>query len=184
MDILNGTTAGLTGFRDQTGATFPLALNGSSATGGNVSTLYGPRDNYVVISKQGYVRYHAALVWPYGGRYHRDEIRGAVDSLVSNTTAVPPTRTELRLAAAPNPFRAHAEITLSLAAPVAHARVAIYDVAGRKVARLHDGSLAIGETPFEWDGRDASGALAPAGLFLVSAELDGRRIEARLVRLP
>ncbi len=183
-DVLNGTSPQLATFRDETGLTFPLLLNAGTATGGNIATLYGGREDYVVINKHQIVRYHAALNWPYGDRYHVDEIRSAIDSLVSNTTAVPPARTELRLAASPNPFRARVEISLVLAAPVARAHVAIFDVTGREVVTLHDGSLATGETPFEWNGRDASGSLAAAGVFLVSAELDGRRLGARLVRLP
>src|SRR5678816_632360 len=88
-DVLNGTTAQLSSFRDIIGATFPLLLNAATASGGNIQNLYGGRDDYVVISKQGLVRYHASLNWPFGGRYRRDEIRGAVDTLVtSNVGAV------------------------------------------------------------------------------------------------
>lgn len=181
---MNGSSSGLTTFRDIVGATFPLLLNAGTASGGNISTLYGGRDDYVVISKQGIVRYHASLIWPYGGRYRRDEIRGAVDSLVSPTVSVGPAATELALTAGPNPFRAGAAITLSLPRPVTHARLAVYDVTGREVALLHEGSLAAGTTPFDWDGRDAGGHACAAGVFLVSATLDGRRLERRLVRLP
>ena len=82
----------LTNFKNSTGATFPLLLQGSSSTGGNVTTLYGGPsppaavyDNYVVINKQGIIRYHAMTTWPHGNRYHLNEIRGAVDSLVAPT---------------------------------------------------------------------------------------------------
>jgi len=183
-DVLDGSSAQLTNFRDITGVSFPLLLNAATSAGGNIATLYGGRDDYVVISKQQIVRYHASLNWPFGDRYHLDELRGAIDTLVSNTTAVPPARTELRLAASPNPFHGRVEISLTLGAPVAHAHIAIFDVTGREVVTLHDGSLAPGETPFQWDGRDAAGAVANAGVFLVSAELDGRRLGARLARLP
>ena len=183
-DDMNGTSAQLATFRDIIGATFPLLLDAATASGGNIKTLYGDRDDYVVISKQGIVRYHASLVWPFGSRYHRDEIRGAVDSLVSPTVSVIPARTELRLAAAPNPFRDEVSLTLALATPAARARLVVVDVAGREVARLYDGALGAGEAPFTWDGRDASGARCPAGVFMVSTDLDGRRLQRRLVRLP
>ena len=183
-DIYNGNTAAVTNFRDITGATFPLLMNAASSIGGDIETLYGPRDDFVVISKQGIVRYHAALKWPIGAGYHSDEIRGAVDSLVSPTVSVFPGQTDLSLSAGPNPFRSGAAITLSLPRPVTRARLAIYDVTGREVALLHEGSLAAGQTPFDWNGRDAAGGACPAGVFLVSATLDGRRLERRLVRLP
>jgi hypothetical protein len=180
-DVEDGTTSALSTFRDIVGATFPLLLNAGLSTGGNIATLYGGRDDYVVISKQGIVRYHASLNWLYGGRYRRDEIRGAVDSLVTPTVSVTSVPFELALSAGPNPFRGAAAITLSLPRPVAHARLAVYDVTGREVALLYEGPLAAGQTPFEWNTR---GAACPAGVFLVSATLDGRRLERRLVRLP
>src|SRR5678815_4685516 len=49
-DVLNGTTAQLSSFRDIIGATFPLLLNAATASGGNIQNLYGGRDDYVVIS--------------------------------------------------------------------------------------------------------------------------------------
>jgi len=70
VDEWNGTAAQLRSFKSQTGVTFPLLLNGASATGGNFATLYGTYDNYVVVNKQGIVRYHAALAWPLVNRYH------------------------------------------------------------------------------------------------------------------
>ena len=183
-DVLNGSGSALATFRDVIGATFPLLLNAATSSGGNISTLYGGRDDYVVISKQGIVRYHASLIWPLGGRYRRDEIRGAVDTLVTPTASVFPVSPELALAAGPNPFRGSAAITLSLPRPVVHARLSVYDVTGREVALLHEGSLAAGATPFDWNGRDATGHPCAAGVFLVSATLDGHRLDRRLVKLP
>jgi hypothetical protein len=84
-DLYNGNSAQLTGFRDQTGATFPLLLNGASGAGNeNLFIPYGQYDNYVVINKQGIIRYHAYDLWSHGNRYHLDEIRAAVDSLVTD----------------------------------------------------------------------------------------------------
>ena len=183
-DVMDGTSTALASFRDIIGATFPLLLNAGLASGGNIATLYGGRDDYVVISKQGIVRYHASLNWPFGGRYRRDEIRGAVDTLVSPTVSVEPGKAELALAAGPNPFRGGATVSLSLPHPVAQARLAVYDVTGREVALLHDGALAAGQTPFAWNGRDAAGTSCAAGMYLISATLDGRRLQRRLVRLP
>src|SRR5207249_11546484 len=90
-DLFDGTAAQLTQFRNSTGATFPLLLNGSSGTGNeNLFTVYGDRDNYAVINKQGIVRYNAWDHWPYGNRYHLDELTGTIDSLVASPLAVGP----------------------------------------------------------------------------------------------
>ena len=184
VDLWNGTSAQVTAFRDQTGATFPLLLNGSLATGGNLATLYGPYDNYLVLNRQGIVRYHAANVWPHGNRYHLGEIQGAIDSLVSATVGVgdSPVPATARLAVTPNPFREATRIELSLAAPVEHARVTLHDVTGRRVATLHQGPLAAGTARLEW--RSAADEPLAAGVYFVAAELDGRRLQRRVVRLP
>ncbi|MDX1579300.1 MAG: M36 family metallopeptidase, partial [Gemmatimonadota bacterium] len=65
-------------------------------------------------------------------------------------------------AAYPNPFSDRAQITLEVA-EAQDVRVAVYDVMGREVTRLHDGPLAAGaRARFELDG----GALA-SGVYLV-----------------
>ena len=46
VDLWNGTPAQLTSFQQQTGATYPLALQGAAAAGGNLELLYGTYDNY------------------------------------------------------------------------------------------------------------------------------------------
>ncbi len=45
--------------------------------------------------------------------------------------------------------------------------VNVYDIAGRLVRRLASGSVAGGEHPLEWDGRDENGTNAPSGVYLV-----------------
>jgi flagellar hook assembly protein FlgD len=51
----------------------------------------------------------------------------------------------------------------------------IYDVAGRHVATLIDGTLPAGRHAHAWDGRDTAGRPQPAGVYscrLRSAEQD------------
>jgi hypothetical protein len=184
-DLYNGTPANLGSFRTQTGATFPLLLLGATATGGNLSTLYGTFDNYVVINKQGIVRYHAAQIWPHGNRYHLDEIRGCVDSLVTATVDVPPTpgSAAARLTAAPNPSSGPMRIELATGgADTGEARVDVVDLAGRIVATLAPSARTPGRAEFLWDGRTRSGAPARAGVYLLRAEAGGVRLTRRVVR--
>jgi hypothetical protein len=56
---------------------------------------------------------------------------------------------------------------LGRAQPVA---IAIYDPAGRRVTRIAGGQLSPGEHVVRWDGRDAAGHRAPAGVYLVRLE--------------
>ncbi|NNF58763.1 MAG: hypothetical protein HKN04_11035 [Rhodothermaceae bacterium] len=63
----------------------------------------------------------------------------------------------------PNPAYTRAELVIHLAEaePV---RLAVYDVLGREVARLHDGPLAAGRHPFVFESRSL-----PAGIYLIRA---------------
>ncbi|MGH7731528.1 MAG: FlgD immunoglobulin-like domain containing protein [Candidatus Eiseniibacteriota bacterium] len=166
VDEWDGTAVDLRGFRDVTGATFPLLLLGTSGPGGNFATLYGTYDNYIVVNKQGIVRYHAALGWPHGNRYHLNEIRGCVDSLVSAEVGVDPgpAPSAFGLASAPNPARGARTLELSIPAGQASlAAVTVHDASGRRVATLWDGPAPAGLTRFAWAQVDASGAPLAAG---------------------
>lgn len=76
----------------------------------------------------------------------------------------------LRLEApSPNPFVLERgsmalRFTIARGGPV---RLAVLDLAGRRVANLVDESLAAGAHSASWDGRDASGARVGAGIYLV-----------------
>lgn len=187
VDEWNGTVVDLRGFKTQTGATYPLLLNGTIATGGNFATLYGTYDNYVVVNKQGIVRYHAALVWPHGNRYHLNEIRGAVDSLVTQVVGVEPGGAPgaLRLTSAPNPARGAAAIELTIPAGGARsASVTVHDISGRTVATVREGAIPSGVHRFPWSGAEGSGARLAPGIYLVRARVDTRELVHRMVVLP
>lgn len=184
-DVRDGTVAQLTGFRNATGVTYPLLLNcylNLGPTTENFVRWYGDRDNFVVINKQGIVRYRAAQTWPYGNGYHLDEIRGCVDSLVTvGLDAGTPAPHAIALAAAPNPAFATLSITLALPRDVARARVAVLDLAGRRVAGILDGAAPAGSRTLGWDLRDDSGARVAPGVYQLLADLDGERHALRFV---
>jgi len=183
-DLFNGSHAQLQSFKDQTGATYPLLLNGANGVGNeNFFVVYGDRDNYAVINKQGIVRYNAYDHWAYGARYHLDELRGTIDSLLTVTTGVDDGAPRaFGLTAHPNPARG--PVALTLANPTADAldaRVAVYDLAGREVALVWRGAAAHGLTHLSWaPGGTGGGALAP-GLYLVRAHIGERELTRRVL---
>jgi hypothetical protein len=59
------------------------------------------------------------------------------------------------------------------------ARVAVFDLAGREVARLHEGALGPGRSAFKWDPR---GGAAP-GIYIAVLEADGVRLTWRVALL-
>ncbi len=58
------------------------------------------------------------------------------------------------------------------------ARVALYDLAGRRVAELPERTVPAGESVWEWDGRTAGGGRAPAGRYLARCVVAGRAVTA------
>ena len=80
----------------------------------------------------------------------------------------------------PNPTRAGSRLAFSLtsAAPV---RIEVYDIGGRVLQRVLDATLAAGDHTAVWDGRDAAGRAAPAGLYLVRVRIGDSTTARRLV---
>jgi photosystem II stability/assembly factor-like uncharacterized protein len=71
----------------------------------------------------------------------------------------------------PNPSRG--AVRLSLELPTATTvEAAIYDVSGRRVSALDSGPSAAGRRMLTWDGRDASGSPAPAGVYFARVRTD------------
>jgi len=82
----------------------------------------------------------------------------------------------------PNPSRGPIRVDLVLAAAAREADVAVYDVAGRIVRRIHGGPLPSGTHALTWDGRDARGTPAAAGVYFVRAAVHGGVRVQRVVR--
>jgi hypothetical protein len=167
------------------GLTFPLlrdCADGSALADSNLLKPYIQRENYVVINKQGIIRYHAADIWAFGTRFHPDEILGTVDSLVTHATdAGGPHANAWSLAATPNP--AHGLVTFVLANPTSGAvpaRVRVLDVSGRLVVELPGTQAQSGFTRVFWDARGARGEALPAGVYLVLADVAGRQLIRRV----
>jgi hypothetical protein len=186
-DLWNGTAAQVENFKNTTSATYPLLLNSGMGNPGN-ENLYVPYetwDNYAVINKQGVLRYLASKRWPHGSRYHLDEIRGCVDSLVSMPAVDVGgglTAGRFTLNAAPNPFRAATAIELANPSTVAlEGRVTVHDLAGRRIATPWSGMAAPGVTRLSWDGRGEAGARMGPGVYLIRAEVGGVRLTRRVV---
>ncbi len=70
-------------------------------------------------------------------------------------------------------------VELRLRSPQAGpARLALYDLAGRRVAALPPRTVPAGESVWEWDGRTEAGARAPAGRYLARCTVAGRVVTA------
>lgn len=88
-----------------------------------------------------------------------------------------------RLSAAPNPFNPQTTIALSLDRSE-QVQVAVYDMAGRKVATVHEGYLEDGDHRWVWSGRSDANRSMSAGMYLCRAVGKGWHRNMKLVLVP
>jgi hypothetical protein len=110
--------------------------------------------------------------------FESDQVSILLNEAASSTSVAPGKSLEQTLAfgpAMPNPMRVSTSIPIFL--PVAaEARVSILDVRGRLVRVLSTGSRSEGRSVLHWDGRDAHGSPARAGVYFAKLEaLQDRR---------
>ena len=92
-----------------------------------------------------------------------------------------PKSVELR--AAPNPVRTAA--TLSFTLPTAaHVELRIYDVTGREVGVLADGTYEPGVHPVTWNARDGQGRSLASGIYFARLRAANAERTQRLVVAP
>lgn len=184
VDLYNGSPANLQSFKDITGATYPLLLNGQHPTGGNVFLLYGDRDNYVILDQNHIVRYSArAQGYAYHAALDVPRMRALIDSLLSSSVGVgDPPRSVPSLAISPNPSTGRVALTMAVGEHAGrHARIDILDLAGRRVATVFEGIAPSGSLSVRWEGRTSDGVKAPTGVYIVRATVGSRTWTRRLV---
>jgi hypothetical protein len=118
-------------------------------------------------------------------------VEAAIDDVVAYDASLPvtgrgPGADGARLAFRPpwpNPARGAVRLALEVprAGPVT---VEVFDLTGRRVRTLHRGHAAAGVLALSWDGADARGGPAAAGVYDARAVMDGASVRARFVRVP
>ena len=84
----------------------------------------------------------------------------------------------------PNPFNPAVVIPLDLATDAAGVSLTVYDVLGRRVRQVWQGSLPAGIHRFTWNGRDEVGRNVAAGAYFYRVEIDGRVETKKMMKLP
>jgi hypothetical protein len=82
----------------------------------------------------------------------------------------------------PNPFNPTTTIRFDLPEKT-RVRLAVYDCAGREIARLIDGEREAGANEVSWDGKDARGAAAGTGIYFYSFTAGKRSLTKKMVLL-
>jgi hypothetical protein len=92
----------------------------------------------------------------------------------------PPPHARL-LGVAPNPFNPGTTASFTVPRPQ-RVRVAVYDLAGRRLATLADADFAVGDHAARWDGVADDGRGLPSGVYLVRLESE-RQVQSQVVSL-
>ena len=113
--------------------------------------------------------YHLTALHPYGAKSAAG---------VAQLAGTAPTRLAL-YAARPNPAPGNASIAFSL--PRAQtARLRVYDLAGRLVRTLLDGTVASGQDLVVWDGRNMQGEPVAGGIYFYRLETGGQTLTRKM----
>jgi len=107
---------------------------------------------------------------------------GNIYRLFATTTAVGTRAIARALRIGPNPFNTQTAISLDLGS-AAHVDLAVYDVAGRRVASIMKGYSDRGVHHAFWNGRDQSGHALASGVYFVRLGLNGNTAETHRVTL-
>jgi hypothetical protein len=82
----------------------------------------------------------------------------------------------------PNPFNPTTTISFTLPAP-AHVRLAVYNVEGKLVKRLINGTRDEGNNRAVWDGTDIAGKPVSSGIYFCRLEVGGQTLTKKMVLL-
>ncbi|NNF06065.1 MAG: T9SS type A sorting domain-containing protein, partial [Candidatus Eisenbacteria bacterium] len=81
----------------------------------------------------------------------------------------------------PNPFRHSTTVRFTIETEEEVVRLRVFDLQGRELHRLVDGSLRRGRQEVVWDGREVAGELLPSGVYFYLLEIGGVRSAGKLV---
>lgn len=107
----------------------------------------------------------------------------AVATLTVEAVAAAPGAIPLRLALHlphPNPFNPQVTLRFGIPRGAGGARLAVYDISGRRVRVLVDEALPAGEHAATWNGTDDQGRRLPSGAYLARLEAGGETALQRL----
>jgi len=82
----------------------------------------------------------------------------------------------------PNPTRGEISFAVDLPRPI-RTEARIYDVAGRLVRTLSEGTLPAGHQTLHWDGRGQDGSRVGTGLYFLRVRIEDRKLESHVVMI-
>lgn len=138
---------------------------------GTTPVIGTTRTDHVQDSGINDMGFHWPISVTLAGNFGR--LMTAAEPVAETQPSALPSSLEVRLTNAPNPFNPTTIITLTLG-QAASVDLKVYDLAGRVVANLFQGSLAAGAHPFQFSGENL-----PAGVYVYRAEVSGNVVTGK-----
>lgn len=115
-------------------------------------------------------------------RYRVHLVDAGLETCTTGTVSVTvAARAFALLRASPSPFRDRTSLRVTLPPGGARVRTEVFDVGGRRVARLPDRRLPAGVSEIVWDGHTDAGSLAAPGVYWARVTADGHAAAVRVV---
>jgi hypothetical protein len=107
---------------------------------------------------------------------------GMLDACESTTAAPDGPERPVLAQNHPNPFNPSTEIRFTVPA-TGPGSLRIFDLHGRLVRTLHDGTFAAGEGALVWNGRDDGGREVGSGVYVYRLAVSGQALQRPMVLL-
>jgi hypothetical protein len=179
IDFWNGSPALVQSYRNATGVTFPLLLNG---TDNGIDDAYNCSYHYFFI-----LDHEGVIIWR--GHFNDALLRSLLSSAIANVSVTPavdiPGVSASLGAAYPNPFNPMTRIPYQTALEGGSqmVRLEILDVRGRVVRTIVNTTLPAGyQGEAVWDGLDSTGQRVPSGAYMSRLQV-GKFSQSRLLTL-
>ncbi|MEZ4654861.1 MAG: FlgD immunoglobulin-like domain containing protein [Candidatus Eisenbacteria bacterium] len=145
-----------------------------------VANQQGPGGSETLIYQTELNDVFGLVIWNanQGGGSYQLQILGSPVVEVDEGASAP---AALSLQAGPNPVQDAARLTFALPTETS-VELGVFDVKGRRVRTLAEGSFAAGVHEMQWDGRDEDGVRAGAGVYLVRLVAGNETRTTKLVR--
>jgi len=159
IDVWNGSASGVQNFKNSTGVSYYLLLNG-----GQTASDFGTQYQYsMVIDQKGVIQLNVRTS-------QVTTINAKIDELLAVSAVKEPEPNQIKRFELqnnyPNPFNPSTRIPFTNDRQQ-RIKLAIYDITGREVAQLINAVFAAGSFEFQWNGRSGNGIPAVSGVYFV-----------------
>ncbi|RNC84502.1 MAG: T9SS C-terminal target domain-containing protein [Balneola sp.] len=175
IDTWNANTSSNNSFRNVTGITYPLLLNGRDVLVDYYGNS-GAYDRSVVVGADGVLRYRGTVFVNNDFEAVQDVLEAELEKVATNSEEEGFTPSTIQLNQNyPNPFNPSTTISYSIDSP-GEVSLKVYNLLGREVATLVNGTQASGNHSIVWNASNV-----PSGVYVYRLSSGETQISRRMM---